>query len=121
MAHVETVPQGPGTQCLRTLDPKTIPLMVFGTKGLKWLFSKIRGPMFESAQKNDYGTWGSLLGSLFFGKPPNIGYLVPPGVSVLRLFWDAMGFQLRATEVGASDTQEPASQLLVATVDCTPT
>ena len=29
-------PEGPSTQYLRTLVPKTIPLMVFGTKGLKY-------------------------------------------------------------------------------------
>ena len=31
----KTQPEGPSTLCLRTLVPKTIPLMTFGTRALK--------------------------------------------------------------------------------------
>ena len=34
--YVETILEGPSTQHLRTLVPKTIPLMVFGTRVLKF-------------------------------------------------------------------------------------
>ena len=41
-------PEGSSTQYLRSLVPKTIPLMVFGTKGLKYMvlgpFGSFKGP-----------------------------------------------------------------------------
>ena len=64
-----TLPEGPSTQYLRTLVPKAILLMVFGTKVLKYW---VLGPLGSKSTDSPVITWLVLLRGLINGLQPQL-------------------------------------------------